>query len=993
VNDVVTSVEITNLLDSDEDCEPGSCLGTMHGANRTNFYIHGLTIDPKLNDPLTFTLGDEQKLKYIIKIPPDHPPGLYWYSSHSHGSASLHVMGGLVGALIIKPAESELKKIPESFLSLPRYLCLLTHIMLEKNEENIEIYQDSIFASSLSHSTLARETKSAMSLNISYEEAIIKDAWFTNGLYQPSLTVNANEYFILDLIVASGDRFVEIEVRNYSFDGRVRPICNDDSDRAHCDERVCNMSLIALDGVYLSDARSLDRLLIPQGGRASLYLLCPKPGIFYMQSSSSLDYFEAYFQTGDYESKSIQPLVILDVKSSNSSIPATPPMNLSFFSRPSYLQDIDQKDEAAVLSINFDQSGASSLIVADQLFNNIASLFWIGIGSDCDQPDDCFDDTHCQAFYGSNYSAALDFPTAIAKDCFYHNITAAALNPSTLHTVNISANGHMEVVVSTRKRFQYPFSIQGQSLRLVEYIPLAGLTDAVRQVHGFEYDEWRDSWIALPGKMRFRTRATSHAGMRYVFSNFLKYQDRGLISGFLINRINSIRPSSNDSSQPPEMGASIDIDSSVADSFHAPAARLCNPFGSSFVYEERVKNLDRVRSIITSSCPNHYSICQSSGCSENATLALQYQREVDIPLFPMISSQPKDTTCSDRILGYALNGVPIFGPADGHTSICGTPKEYGLVDKGRTSCNRLGDGDGTLYCGDAVQELSSSVDVCGGQADERGRYNYRSLPTCLHEQLKRHYSRENSPQIGWAIDGFPIFGPIGPKGIAMLPCSHPEAHQELCLDQCNGYAGVLSNYDSYTYRYYMTGPLGAGSCSSHVKSGDRVAACARESSPCCISEIPSQSLFPYTIGCIVGCLLNDTTCRVTSRGYTKSFLPIASAHPTAVYVISSLPSSVKNTSKPVNETQTILQNSSDSQAILSSVLKQRSGLMKKPFTSYYAIFNNINQSIWLVSTPNDQNVLEASTIKPLPTSSKDFYITKVVLDDTNLDRYVEDVLS
>lgn len=103
--------------------------------------------------------------------------------------------------------------------------------------------------------------------------------------------------------------------------------------------------------------------------------------------------------------------------------------------------------------------------------------------------------------------------------------------------------------------------------------------------------------------------------------------------------------------------------------------------------------------------------------------------------------------------------------------------------------------------------------------------------------------RDHSPQLGWALDGFPVFGPVGAKGtyivlamevcitsyficiansiplhshilattgIAMLPCGGAGAHPVLCLDVCGGYQGKLPGYDKYLYRYYVPGPLPTG---------------------------------------------------------------------------------------------------------------------------------------------------------------------------------------
>ena len=81
-------------------------------------------------------------------------------------------------------------------------------------------------------------------------------------------------------------------------------------------------------------------------------------------------------------------------------------------------------------------------------------------------------------------------------------------------------------------------------------------------------------------------------------------------------------------------------------------------------------------------------------------------------------------------------------------------------------------------------------------------------PSLLLAQLNAR-NDETSPQIGWMYDGFPVYGPRGPKGVMLTRCSESEPSTP-CLDSCNGYEGswTLSDgtNDGYLYRYFITGP-------------------------------------------------------------------------------------------------------------------------------------------------------------------------------------------
>ena len=65
----------------------------------------------------------------------------------------------------------------------------------------------------------------------------------------------------------------------------------------------------------------------------------------------------------------------------------------------------------------------------------------------------------------------------------------------------------------------------------------------------------------------------------------------------------------------------------------------------------------------------------------------------------------------------------------------------------------------------------TSFDFCGGHGrclanDCTGDYHYHFPASCLETQIGK-LSDGHSPQIGWSLDGFPIYGPYGPDGVYM----------------------------------------------------------------------------------------------------------------------------------------------------------------------------------------------------------------------------------
>jgi FtsP/CotA-like multicopper oxidase with cupredoxin domain len=71
----------------------------------SNLHFHGLTVPAVCGqDDVLRTLVEpgDAPFEYRFRIPPDAPPGLYWYHAHAHGLAARQVGGGASGALIVE---------------------------------------------------------------------------------------------------------------------------------------------------------------------------------------------------------------------------------------------------------------------------------------------------------------------------------------------------------------------------------------------------------------------------------------------------------------------------------------------------------------------------------------------------------------------------------------------------------------------------------------------------------------------------------------------------------------------------------------------------------------------------------------------------------------------------------------------------------------------------------------------------------------------------
>jgi len=69
----------------------------------TNLHFHGLRVSPKVgSDNVLMEIAEGKVFDFVVTIPADHPPGLYWYHSHMHLTSDAQVMNGMKGGLIIQ---------------------------------------------------------------------------------------------------------------------------------------------------------------------------------------------------------------------------------------------------------------------------------------------------------------------------------------------------------------------------------------------------------------------------------------------------------------------------------------------------------------------------------------------------------------------------------------------------------------------------------------------------------------------------------------------------------------------------------------------------------------------------------------------------------------------------------------------------------------------------------------------------------------------------
>ena len=127
-----------------------------------------------------------------------------------------------------------------------------------------------------------------------------------------------------------------------------------------------------------------------------------------------------------------------------------------------------------------------------------------------------------------------------------------------------------------------------------------------------------------------------------------------------------------------------------------------------------------------------------------------------------------------------------------------------------------------------------TFDSCCGHPDPQGRYHYHKYPVCIKSPFKDPKGK-HSPLIGYAFDGFPIYGPNGENG-------KPPTD----LDCCNGHWDKVRGYHYHVtagFPYILGGyrgvvetaqlrPPGAGGAAGSFPPSLRPSAALRPASPC-----------------------------------------------------------------------------------------------------------------------------------------------------------------
>jgi FtsP/CotA-like multicopper oxidase with cupredoxin domain len=240
------------------------CAGGAMSLVSTNLHFHGLAVPPLCHqdDVLnTRVQPGEAAFEYRLRIPPDAPPGLYWYHPHVHGFTTKQVLGGASGALIIEGierAEPEVSGLHERILVIRDQDLMHPDAPPSKDEPVVPKILVDRDGDAANNGT--GFGKPAKDLSLNYVPVPYPD-------YPPAaISMRPGERELWRVVNASAITYLNLAV---IFKETPQPL-----------------GLVALDGVPLNTAGSRsdrpvwrDHIGMPPGGRAEFVVDPPPPGV------------------------------------------------------------------------------------------------------------------------------------------------------------------------------------------------------------------------------------------------------------------------------------------------------------------------------------------------------------------------------------------------------------------------------------------------------------------------------------------------------------------------------------------------------------------------------------------------------------------------------------------------------------------------------------------------------------------------------------------
>jgi len=234
---------------STESCAISPC------KNMTNLHFHGLEVSPQApqDDVIDMMAMPGETLHYLVKIPADHPPGLFWYHTHPHGESHRQALDGMSGAIVIEGME---RYVPE--------VRNLREQVLVVRGESIEHSADA--------AALLRRVD-AQPPSCGSESEATERVFTVNGEVRPTIGINPGERQFWRIVNASADQYIDVQLDKQ----KLEIVALDGMPLAYHDR---NHPTKAVEHVLVSPAGRLEAIVTgpDAGAHAKLRTLCVDTG-------------------------------------------------------------------------------------------------------------------------------------------------------------------------------------------------------------------------------------------------------------------------------------------------------------------------------------------------------------------------------------------------------------------------------------------------------------------------------------------------------------------------------------------------------------------------------------------------------------------------------------------------------------------------------------------------------------------------------------------
>jgi FtsP/CotA-like multicopper oxidase with cupredoxin domain len=250
--------------------------------NMTNLHFHGLHVSPNRpqDDVLTMMAAPGETLHYSVRVPPQQPPGLYWYHTHSHGESYIQDLDGMSGAIVVEGIE---RYVPE-VVNMRERILVLRDLVLPSDAAERKSVMESVAMQTTQCGTAPEKPERAFTVN---------------GSLRPQIDIAPGERQFWRIVNASPDRYADLQLDSATLD------------------------VVALDGMPLSfhdrsiRKRSMSHVLVPPAGRVEAIVTGPP-------ADSHAALRSLCFDTGP-DGDSNPAMVLADIVSARPSTPQARP--------------------------------------------------------------------------------------------------------------------------------------------------------------------------------------------------------------------------------------------------------------------------------------------------------------------------------------------------------------------------------------------------------------------------------------------------------------------------------------------------------------------------------------------------------------------------------------------------------------------------------------------------------------------------------------------